>query len=80
MRTEILELRRDYEGALIRLVDACRPASPGQAHLDTALTARALLAMSNAAHAWFQPGGRHDREQIIAHHGALAARAVSPGP
>lgn len=76
MREEILALRRGYEGFLIRLVEGAQNASPDGSHLDPALTARSLLAMCNAAHAWFHSGARSDRGQIVAHHAALAVRAV----
>jgi AcrR family transcriptional regulator len=80
MREEILALRRGYEGVLIDLVTRAQAGACTGTHLDPTLTARSLLAMSNAAHAWFRPGGRLAREDIIAHHAALAVRAVAPDP
>jgi TetR/AcrR family transcriptional regulator, cholesterol catabolism regulator len=75
-RREIIELRRSYENFLVSLIAECHAEPATAAGADPVLTGRALLAMCNAAHAWFHPGGHYTREQIVEHHAELAVRAV----
>lgn len=78
LRSEILALRRDYEGLLVDLLLRGQSAGDVAPDLDPSLTARSLLAMCNAAHLWAHPGGPADRDTVVAHHVTLTARAVAP--
>ncbi|KDA06905.1 hypothetical protein DC31_06755 [Microbacterium sp. CH12i] len=69
--------RRSYEGALVRLIESAH-AHGGVVVDDAALTARALLSMANATIRWFRSDGPYRREEVAAHHAALAVRALSP--
>ena len=77
-QSEIMTLRRTYEEAFIALIEDARVAGEARQDADPALLARILLSMCNAAHQWFQPGGKFDRRFIIDHHTDVVVRAIQP--
>jgi AcrR family transcriptional regulator len=75
-REEILQLRREYEGQLVELVRRAQQDGDLGDQLDPALSARAVLAMCNAAHQWFVPDGKLAAEDIVSHHVHLALHGL----
>jgi AcrR family transcriptional regulator len=74
---EILGLRRAYEHVLVGLIADAQAAGAALPGPDPRLTARALLAMGNAAPTWYRTGGRFGKAEIVGHHADLALRAIT---
>ncbi|MFD1796071.1 TetR/AcrR family transcriptional regulator [Paracoccus aurantiacus] len=72
---EITALRRDYEGALQRILDAGVAAGDMRIE-DTRLATMALIGMLSGVTNWFRAGGRLDRAALYRHYGTLVRRAV----
>ena len=71
----ILAMRRDYEGRLIALLEAC--VSTGELDVaDTRITAYAILAMLTGVCTWYRPDGRMTKEELVALHTRLVLDGI----
>ena len=78
----ILADRDSYEHSLRELITLGQREGQFAAHLDSPLTAIAILAILNSVQRWFRPEGRCSLEQVTAAFTDLILRsvAVDPGP
>lgn len=71
----ILAMRRDYEGRLIALLEAC--VATGELDVaDTRITAYAILAMLTGVCTWYRPDGRMTKEELVALHTRLVLDGI----
>ena len=70
--------RRSHEELLVSIIRSAQASGEANAHLDAALTARALLAMANSTLQWYRPDGRYSAEEVATHHAELALLALRP--